>query len=368
MIYFNMKLKQQNKDFYKYFRFIITPVVFSGFYLLAFLVDPYRPWGDFFNRSIYRIIGEWTFVLLFCWILTEISLYIARKLDKKIPWVTYPLGRFIIQLSIQIVSTIVFLYFYLRVSFLLFEGDSRISNIDTLAIRQAFVVSMLLSILISFIYTGNFFLQKWKAAMLEAAALNLKTAELQRVALEAQLQSLKAQLDPHFMFNNFSTLSALITEDQLLAQHFLENLSRVYRYMIINLNKNIIAVEEEIKFAEAYFYLIKIRLGDNVKMEINVSDAVLKKGIPPITLQLLLENAIKHNMACRTKPLFISIGMDGEEQLVISNSLQRLNYNIPSTHTGLKNIESRYKLLSDQTFEIIETENQFIIKLPLLNI
>jgi len=230
------------------------------------------------------------------------------------------------------------------------------------------VVSLLLSILISFIYTGNFFLQKWKDAILETAELNLKTAELQRIALEAQLQSLKAQLDPHFMFNNFSTLSALITEDQSLAQHFLENLSRVYRYMIINLNKNIISVEEELDFAQAYFYLIKIRLGNNVKMEIDISDEVLKKGIPPITLQLLIENAIKHNMASRSKPLLITISMDGEETLVISNTLQRLNYNIPSTCTGLKNIESRYTLLSDQSFEIIETEKKFIVKLPLLSI
>ena len=363
-----MKFNQQNKDFYKYFRFIIIPIVFLSFYLLAFLVDPYRNWGDFFNRSNSQIFIEWTFVLLFCICLTEISLMVARRLDKKIPWVSFPLTRFVVQFSIQIVSTILFLTIFLHTSFFLFEGTKKISDIDELALRQSFVVSLLLSILISFIYTGNFFLQKWKDAILETAELNLKTAELQRIALEAQLQSLKAQLDPHFMFNNFSTLSALITEDQSLAQHFLENLSRVYRYMIINLNKNIISVEEELDFAQAYFYLIKIRLGNNVKMEIDISDEVLKKGIPPITLQLLIENAIKHNMASRSKPLLITISMDGEETLVISNTLQRLNYNIPSTCTGLKNIESRYTLLSDQSFEIIETEKKFIVKLPLLSI
>ncbi len=344
------------------------PVVFMGFYILAFLVDPYRDWSAYFARSTTNVIREWAFVAFFCFSLTEISLIVARKLDKYIPWVVYPLGRFITQLSLQIFSTIVFQYIFLQVSKYLFIGNVEFNNLDAIVLRQSLVVCLLLSILISFIYTGNFFLEKWKDAILETAELNLKTAELKRIALEAQLQSLKAQLDPHFMFNNFSTLSALITEDRSLAQHFLENLSRVYRYMIINLNKNIISVEEEIKFAQAYFYLIKIRLGDNVRMEININDEILKKGIPPITLQLLLENAIKHNMACRAKPLLISITMDGEDLLVISNSLQRLNYNIPSTGTGLKNIESRYNLLSDQTFEILETESKFIVKLPLLSI
>lgn len=363
-----MRFKQQNKDFYKYFRFIIIPITFLGFYLLAFLIDPYRDWAAYFNRSMHRIAIEWTFVLFFCWVLTEISLLVARMLDKHIPWVSYPLGRFIVQLSIQIVSTIIFLYAFLRTSIYIFDGDIKLDDLNEIAIRQTFVVSLLLSILISFIYTGNFFLQKWKDAIFETAELNLKTADLQRIALEAQLQSLKAQLDPHFMFNNFSTLSALIDEDPGLAQHFLENLSRVYRYMILNLNKNIIAVEDEIKFAQAYFYLIKIRLGDNIILAADIDEEILKKGIPPITLQLLIENAIKHNVACRSKPLRIDISTDSENKLVISNTLQRLNYNIPSTCMGLKNIQSRYTLLSDETVEIVETDEAFIVKLPLLTL
>lgn len=364
----SMKFKTQNKDFYKYFRFIIIPIVFLSFYILAFLVDPFREWGDYFNRSAYRIAMEWIFVLSFCWMLTDLSLMVAKKLDKHLPWVTYPLGRFMVQLAIQIVSTIVFVYVFMRLSFLIFDRDSNLGDLHSMALRQSFVVSLLLSILISFIYTGNFFLQKWKDAILETAELNLKTAELKQIALEAQLQSLKAQLDPHFMFNNFSTLSALIAEDQKLAQHFLENLSKVYRYMVLNLNKNIVSVEEELNFAKAYFYLIKIRLGENIRLDIDTNEEILKKGIPPITLQLLLENAIKHNMACRYKPLFIRIAMEDESHLLVTNTLQRLKSQMPSTGTGLKNIESRYRLLSDQWSEVIETDDSFTVRLPLLPI
>lgn len=357
-----------SKDFYKYFRFIILPAVFIGYYILAFLIDPYREWSNFFDRPIERIITEWIFVLIFCWLITEISLLVSRRLDIRLPWVEYPVSRFLSQLVIQVVATIVFLFVYMQVTFLVAGGGKHLSDIDHLVLRQIFAVSLLLSILISLIFTGNFFFIKWKGAMLETAELKLKAAELKENALEVQLQSLKVQLDPHFMFNNFSTLSALISEDPALAQHFLENLSRVYRYMIANLNKNLISVEDEVCFANAYFYLMKIRLGENVKMDINISTDILKKGIPPITLQLLIENAIKHNTASRSKPLKISVSEDEQGNLVVTNSLQRLNYNIPSTHMGLKNIESRYKLLSTRLPEIIEKEDLFVVKLPLLRL
>lgn len=362
-------MDKQNKDFYKNFRIIIIPIVFLGFYVLAFMVDPYRSWSSFFNRSPFEIVSELIFVFIFCWLITEISLLVSRRLDKRIPWIVNPLRRFIVQFIIQIITTVLFLYFYLNTSFLLMAKNiDKINDLDHIAIRQSFVVSVILSILVSLVYTGNFFLREWRGAMVETAQLNLKAAELKQTALQAELQSLKVQLDPHFMFNNFSTLSALISEDPALAQHFLDNLSRVYRYMIINLNKNIISVEEEINLAKAYFYLIKIRLGQNVQMQLSVSEEGLKKGIPPITLQLLIENAIKHNMASRSKPLLITIGEDDEGNLLVCNTLQRLNYNIPSTKTGLKNIESRYKLLSDQSPEITETNCLFIVKVPLLNI
>jgi two-component system LytT family sensor kinase len=363
-----MALKKESQDFYKYFRFIIIPVVFVGFYLLAFMIDPNRPWSGFFKRDTTEILTEWIFVSIFCLLITEISLAIARTLDRRLPWVLYPLWRFLLQFSLQIIASIAFLYIYLHITLGAFGGEMKFSDLNAEGLRQSFVVSALLSVLISLIFTGNFFLQQWKAAMLETSNLNLKAAELKQIALESELQSLKMQLDPHFMFNNFSTLSALIAEDPNAAQHFLENLSRVYRYMIINVHKNIISVEEEIRFAEAYFYLIKIRLGENIKMQLTLSDEVLKKGIPPITLQLLIENAIKHNTASRSKPLTININEDDQKNLVITNSLQRLNYNIPSTCTGLKNIESRYRLLSDKLPEVTETEDLFVVKLPLMDI
>jgi two-component system LytT family sensor kinase len=220
-----MKLNKQAKDFYKYFRFIIIPVVFIAFYILSVLVDPYRSWSIFFNRTDTEIFRELIFVLIYCIGLTEISLALAKFLDRRMRWQEFPMARFLLQFCVQILTTIIFLYLYMNTTITLFGDGRKFSDINAIALRQTFVVSVLLSIFISLIYTGNFFLQQWKGALTESSSLNLKAAEFKRIALEAELESLKMQLDPHFMFNNFSTLSALIAEDQTLAQHFLEKLT-----------------------------------------------------------------------------------------------------------------------------------------------
>lgn len=188
-----MTSKKEAQDFYKYFRFIIIPVVFIGFYLLAYMIDPYRPWSGFFKRDTTEILSEWIFVSIFCLLITEFSLVLARALDKRVSWVAYPLSRFFLQFSIQIVASIVFLYVYLHLTLFLSGAETRLDDLNSLALRQSFVVSTLLSVLISLIFTGNFFLQQWKAAMLETSNLSLKAAELKQIALESELQSLKMQ-------------------------------------------------------------------------------------------------------------------------------------------------------------------------------
>jgi LytS/YehU family sensor histidine kinase len=182
------------------------------------------------------------------------------------------------------------------------------------------------------------------------------------------LQSLKLQLDPHFMFNNFSTLSELISEDRALAQAFIEHLSKVYRYMILNIHYNTISVQKELKFIQSYIYLITIRHGKNVVIDIDVPDAALEKQLPPITLQLLIENAIKHNIASESQPLYVSITVDHGQRLVVVNNLQRITGgSIHSSQLGLKNIRERYRLVSGQLPEIHVSDDTFRVLLPLLD-
>ena len=185
--------------------------------------------------------------------------------------------------------------------------------------------------------------------------------------MQAELQSLKLQLDPHFMFNNFSTLSELINEDPAVASEFLDNLSRVYRYMIQNLRKDLVQLKVEIEFLKAYIYLMKIRHGDNMQVLIHLNEAVMESLIPPVTLQMLTENAIKHNIATTDSPLIIQINCEGGH-ITITNNLQRIAHAMPSTGMGLRNITDRYRILSGHEPVITETDTAFYVALPVLKL
>lgn len=357
------------RAFYQNFRFFILPVVFFCFYTFIYLLNPYDPfWNVYFEQNIYTLLTEWLGVMVICFLITESSLLIARWLDRHIPWIESPLLRFVCQFFLQILSASIVISLLLYIDHLVYPHYDTYSQSDKTFGWQVSMVSIIISTLISAIYTADFFLRKWKMSMLETSALELKAYDLNQVAMQAELQSLKAQLDPHFMFNNFSTLSSLIAENPESALLFLDNLSKVYRYMIINLSRDIISLKDEIKFINSYIYLIKIRVSDNLQINIDIPENYEIKGVPPITLQLLIENAIKHNVASRSRPLHINICINAEGWLEVSNNLQLVNFHIPSTRVGLKNIISRYRLLSDACPQIIENDNTFIVKLPLLEI
>jgi two-component system LytT family sensor kinase len=308
-------------------------------------------------------------MMLICGLITEFSLISARWMDKRIPWEKWPLKRFFAQLFCQVVSVFILLTVLTFVLTLIFgpPPDVKDNGPERLDEWQFVFVCVMLSILISAVQTGNYLLQRWKTSMMEAAELKLNAAELKQIAMQAELQSLKLQLDPHFMFNNFSTLSALIEEDKNTALSFLENLSRVYRYMIINLHNDLITLREELKFIQAYAFLIRIRNGENVNIQTDVPEAFQSRGIPPITLQLLIENAIKHNVASTAQPLYIRIYIDEAGKLTVSNNIQLIPTNMPSTKLGLQNIRNRYRLLSDQSTCIQIENGLFMVTLPLLD-
>lgn len=357
------------RAFYQNFRFFILPVVFFCFYIFIYLLNPYDPsWSRYFDQTLSTLLTEWLGVMIVCFLITESSLLIARWLDRHIPWLESPVFRFFCQFLLQIISACIVITMLLYADHIVYPNNNNYSQSDKTFSWQVFMVSIVIGTLISAIYTADFFLRKWKISMLETSALELKAYDLNQIAMQAELQSLKAQLDPHFMFNNFSTLSSLIAENPDSALLFLDNLSKVYRYMIINLSRDIISLRDEIKFINSYIYLIKIRVCDNLQINIDIPEDYEIKGVPPITLQLLIENAIKHNVASRSRPLHINICINEEGWLEVSNNLQLVNFHIPSTRVGLKNIISRYRLLSDACPQIIESDNTFIVKLPLLEI
>jgi two-component system, LytTR family, sensor kinase len=188
---------------------------------------------------------------------------------------------------------------------------------------------------------------------------------LKRESLQAQLNALKTQVNPHFLFNNLNTLTAVIPDNPKQAIDFVQQLSKVYRHILEVKDEKIIPLQDELDVLKAYAFLLKTRFGNNLDIHIDVAHEKLQKKIVPLSLQLLMENAIKHNIVSSDKPLTIDVyAVNGT--LVVSNNLQKKNQVFESTGIGLDNIRNRYKLLSDKIVEVTESNTNFTVSIPLI--
>ena len=192
-----------------------------------------------------------------------------------------------------------------------------------------------------------------------------ETEQLKRESLAAQLNALRTQVNPHFLFNNLNTLSSIIPEDPKQAVDFVQQLSKVYRHILEVKDEKSIPLKDELDVLKAYAFLLHTRFGHNIEIDINVEQEKLNKRIVPLSLQLLMENAIKHNIVSADKPLKIDVYAENGS-LVVSNNLQKKNQLHESTGIGLNNIRNRYKLLGDKTVEVTESEDNFMVSIPLL--
>ncbi len=191
--------------------------------------------------------------------------------------------------------------------------------------------------------------------------------QTKQVMIQAQLDTLRNQAQPHFLFNSLNTLRDIIDQDSKEdAKDFVDSLSGVYRFIIESGSSNLISLEKELTFAKAYIHIQSERFGDNLKLNWNIPEDKLLLMIVPMSLQLLLENAIKHNIVSKAKPLFITVAIK-DDTLVVGNKIQAKSTQTPSTKIGLKNIEKRYQLISSKTPVIDNDGEYFTVSLPLLN-
>ena len=188
---------------------------------------------------------------------------------------------------------------------------------------------------------------------------------LKRESLQAQLNALKTQVNPHFLFNNLNTLTSVIPDNPKQAVDFVQQLSKVYRHILEVKDEKTIPLKDELDVLKAYAFLLKTRFGNNLDINIDVADGKMQKKIVPLSLQLLMENAIKHNIVSSDKPLKIDVyAVNGT--LIVSNNLQKKNQVLESTGIGLDNIRNRYKLLSDKIVEVTESNTNFTVAIPLI--
>jgi two-component system, LytTR family, sensor kinase len=188
--------------------------------------------------------------------------------------------------------------------------------------------------------------------------------QLREENLIFQNQTLKNQVNPHFLFNSLNTLSALINSDPETAEKFTIRLASIYRYILENNIKDQVDLEKEISFIEDYFYLHRVRDEGKIEMKVSIADAG-KYKILPVSLQLLVENAINHNMSSTEHPLKIEVFLENEN-IVVKNNLQKLSSSLKTTKTGLKNLSQRVKIVTGKSITIEENNEFFSVKIPLI--
>lgn len=221
------------------------------------------------------------------------------------------------------------------------------------------LVGMLVSYLMLIVYESIYFFQEWKANIYEVE-------ELKRAQLQNRFDSLKSQVNPHFLFNSLSSLSQLIKEDKSKASSFVQEMSQVYRYILQSNENDLSTIEKEIQFVKSYMYLQRIRFDNHVTEQIEIPVEHLQAKVPSLTLQALMENAVKHNIISASKPLCIRISVDEGKNLVISNNLQKKSQLIQVNSFGLENIKRRFEMHGFFNVMISETHQEFKVTLPLI--
>jgi len=316
----------------------------AGFAMALLYVKPWdRSWEAYIRVGFFTAI-----VWQFLWIVNR---WTSQLVSKRISWTEQPVKRFIVGMIVMVVSTVIALFLIvLNFEYLLgwrFMGD----------FRELMTTSLVVTFIISTFMHGRGFLQSWRTA-------ELNSAQLQKEGMKAQFDTLKSQVNPHFLFNSLNALTNLIYEDQDKAASFVKQLSEVYRYVLDMQDREVVMLSDELKFLRSYFFLQQIRFGEKLKVDINLDN--VNTHIPPLVLQMLVENAVKHNIISKDQPLTIRIFTDNE-YIVVENNIQIKNV-LPeeSKGIGLKNIKHRYSFLTNKKVEVVNDSRSFTVKLPFI--
>ncbi|CDT00023.1 Sensor histidine kinase [Sphingobacterium sp. PM2-P1-29] len=365
-------LEQINKRFLptRFRKMLLVFFAFIIFYLVSYILNPYSDfWKEYLNRTFYEIVIEWIVTFLFCYLITESSILIHKKLNQRVPWTQNKSKRLLLEVSFNFGVVVILIMMNMLCFSWIYSDlpDTDISIEEIKGLLQWIVISLVISFMIISINTVSYLIDNWIDTYMEMSQHKVHAVELRQASVEAELNTLKLQLDPHFIFNNLSVLSELILEDQQLGFEYSENFAKVYRFLLVNSKKNLISLEEEIKFLRAYIFLIENRVGIGVHFSIEIDERSKHMYIPPLTLQLLIENAIKHNATQQKNPLMISIYNPEVDQVVIENTRSPIDQTqIASTGIGLKNMNSRFKLLGKKIPKVFQNEHIFKVSIQLI--
>lgn len=287
---------------------------------------------------------------------------INEFLNKRFPWSEATTKRAIISIISILIANIILVYFCNYMNFVVFQKAATTQEYFSGRYNFTNWFTINIALLISTFLHAKGFMEELK----KTSRKEVVEQKLIAKSANAQFESLKNQLDPHFLFNSLNVLSSLIDENPTQAQKFTASMSKIYRYVLEQKDKELVTIEDEIEFAKTYCDLLKTRFEDSVNFIFDVKDEDLRRFVVPLSLQLLLENCIKHNLATSSKPLLIKIFTEGDT-LCIENNLQIREQMKESAGIGLANIVQRYSLLTNKNVFIEKSEDYFKVKLPVLS-
>jgi sensor histidine kinase YesM len=321
-------------------------IFFLFFYLQRILVD---------NQPVAIVVSWQLCFTLVMWLATRLAIRISRFLYpglKRIWLRLLSLGFILVLVAVAIGCWHVWMEVWI--------GFWQAEEINLFNYLYSIGMTLFFCQLIAGIYEALYYLEHWKKSVRERETLEKKN-------LQSQLESLKNQVSPHFLFNSLNSLSGLVEEDPKRAIRFIEELSTIYRYLLQSNEKQLISLARELEFIEAYFYLLQTRFEEGLSLITDTAPVLNEYLLPPLTLQILIENAVKHNMISASMPLQITIYTDEMGNLIVSNNLQKRKNSVPSNKMGLVNVSAKYQLLNQPDIIIHETATHFQVMVPLIS-
>jgi len=310
------------------------------------------------NHSLFSPFPSYLFSIIISFIIMFSLVKLAEWMNRKYAWERTPDNRFYVQV-VLITLMVVFIIMGLRtIVNTKFNTGGFIRLLDEVVIAIYFIV---MSLLLVFADLGVQLLDKWR----------LSQAEIERFKkenMETRFEMLRLQINPHFLFNSLNTLSSLIYQNQDTASDYVKEMSQVYRYILDKRKSEIVKLSEEMAFTRSYIYMLGLRFDEKIKFTLNIDQGYDNKVVVPLTLQILIENAVKHNIVSQKKPLTIEIFTRPDNTLTVRNNLQPKADSSYSSGIGLDNIKSRLGFLTDRKMIIEKTDAYFSVSVPLLDV
>ena len=336
------------------YRYVFILVLASYTYLNTVLCEVYK----YFNIPIewYVAFATITIITLLIWESSRLIEPVFKKLINRQKNKIKTLVLFFITGSLFTTLITIGLVFFVSMGLHNYSFKQTI-----IPLKLNLIYAWLANLLFHLLNAIKFYFTEYKTKWMEAE-------ELKRISAQAELQLVKSQINPHFLFNNLNVLSALIMKNNEEANKFIEEFSKVYRYILNNHDKELVDIKTELEFIKPYIFLLQKRFAEGLDITIEVPEAYEKFYVIPASLQMLIENAIKHNVISKTKPLHIDVHINGNNTIVVSNNLQLRQSVDNSTQIGLANIIKRYQLVSGKNVMVKNDSADCTVALPLLTL